>query len=71
MQEHQQAFEAQAGGGGGQQSGGNINGIGGGGRGTGSPLSQVQQTVGQVNSAVRSNAQKISQPGAVIDRNQN
>ena len=72
LQEHQEAFQAQAGGGGGQtQPSGNIESIGGDGRGTGSPLSQVQQTVGSVNSAVRSNAQRISQPGAVIDRNQN
>ena len=72
LQEHQEAFQAQAGGGGGQtQPTGKIESIGGDGRGTGSPLSQVQKTVGAVNSAVRSNAQRISQPGAVVDRNQN
>jgi hypothetical protein len=34
-------------------------------------MEKVQQQVGQVTSAVRGNAQEISQPGAVIDWNQN
>lgn len=66
LQEHQQLHEQQAGGG-----GGNIKGLGASRNGAGGPMEKVQQQVGQVTSAVRGNAQEISQPGAVIDRNQN
>ena len=71
MQEHQQAHEQMAGGGAAAQTG-QINGLRGSNRsGGGGAVAEVQNQVGKITGAVRSAAQEISQPGAVIDRNQN
>jgi hypothetical protein len=66
IQQHQQALEQMAGGQGAPApSNGRINGIGREGGG------DVQSLVGNIDSAVRSNAQSLSQDTAVINRSQN